>query len=351
LGWEVALTKFRPDAKPRCITSIGGYIETVGGLLNVRGRSLANYAYALRKIALEATAKRESSASRFDPKTLTWRRKVDDLPLASLTPQAVELWKASFIRRAGDNHLLQQRARRSVNSYIRNARALFSKRVLRRLKDLHIPLPSPLPFEGVELERQGSSRYVSTMNAADLLALGKKELAGPDPDAWKVILLALGAGLRRSEIDGLCWTQIDFKDGAIRIVNSAHFEAKTDDSEGAVFVDAGLLAELKKMRKVESGLLVVDPELEPRANRAVQYYRCLKTFERVTRWLRQNGVLSDKPLHALRKEFGSIIAGKADIHTASRQLRHANIGTTAAYYADHRRRETVNVGDMLGEAK
>jgi len=52
-------------------------------------------------------------------------------------------------------------------------------------------------------------------------------------------------------------------------------------------------------------------------------------------------------LHTLRKEFGSIICAAADIHTASRQLRHSNLSTTAAYYADNRRRVTVPVLEML----
>jgi integrase len=127
-------------------------------------------------------------------------------------------------------------------------------------------------------------------------------------------------------------------------------ETKTDDSEGSVFVDAGLLAELKKLQ-TSDGLFVVDPTVPHSANRTGQYYRCQLTFERATAWLRANGVLSDKPLHTLRKEFGSIIAGASDIHTASRQLRHSTIGTTAAYYTDHRRRETVNIGEWLKEAK
>jgi integrase len=52
-------------------------------------------------------------------------------------------------------------------------------------------------------------------------------------------------------------------------------------------------------------------------------------------------------LHDLRREFGSIIAATSDIYTASRQLRHSNIATTAAYYLDNRRRVAPAIGDML----
>jgi integrase len=260
----------------------------------------------------------------------------------------VERWKADFIAKAEKNPVAAQRARRSVNSYIRNARALFSRKILKRLSELSLPAPA-MPFQGVTLERQGSTRYVSTVNAGRLLTAARKDLKEKDPEAWKVILLAMGAGLRRAEIDGLCWSQIDPDNSEIRILNHAHFETKTDESTGAVFVDAGLLAELKQLRK-GTGLFVVESET-PAMTRKGQCYRCAESFAGATTWLRANGVMTQKPLHTLRKEFGSLICAQSDIHTASRQLRHSTISTTAAYYADHRRRETVNIGEMLKEAK
>jgi integrase len=65
-------------------------------------------------------------------------------------------------------------------------------------------------------------------------------------------------------------------------------------------------------------------------------------------WLHDNGVSGDRPIHVLRKEFGSIINAQSDIHAASSQLRHSNIATTSAIYADNRKRSTVAVGKMLG---
>jgi len=343
-GWDAAMAEFRPDAEPRCMTTIGDYLVAVRPILSVRDRSWANYTYALRKIGLEAAGARDKKPEKFSP-TLIWRNRADKLPLEKLTPLAVEQWQRDFVKQAGKNHVLLQRARRSANSYVRNARALFSRKVLKRLRELSVALPSPLPFDGVTLEPQGSTRYVSQIDAGELFKLARAKLAKKHPESWKVILLAMGAGLRRSEIDGLCWTQIDFDKGEIRILNHEHFEAKTADSQDSVFVDAGLLAQLKASRD-EASLFVVQPKT-PAVERGGQYYRCQETFEHVTSWLRKHGVKDDKPLHALRKEFGSIITATADIHTASRQLRHSNISTTANYYADNRRRATVEVGELL----
>ena len=74
---------------------------------------------------------------------------------------------------------------------------------------------------------------------------------------------------------------------------------------------------------------------EPRPDAPNAYYRAAKTFKRLTAWLRGKGVMGGKPLHTLRKEFGSMIAATADIHTASRQLRHSNISTALELFNEH----------------
>lgn len=170
-----------------------------------------------------------------------------------------------------------------------------------------------------------------------------------DPDAWKVILLALGAGLRRAEIDALRWPQINFKTSLLRVCSYGPFETKTEDSEDDVFVDQGLLDELKKFHANDTTDFVVAPKLMLAGSTAAQYYRCQPVFIRVTAWLRKQGIKGDKPLHTLRKEFGSIICASADIYTASRQLRHSNLSTTAAYYLDNRRRVSVPLATLLAD--
>jgi len=195
----------------------------------------------------------------------------------------VEKWKKDFVKLAGDNPLHQLRARRNVNTFLLNARTLFGRRMQRRLREHGLPVP-PNPFEGVDLEKQGNTKYVSTIKSKDLLRTAKEELEETDPEAWKVILLALGAGLRRREIDRLCTTQLDFEDSLIRVVNTEDFEAKTDDSLGIVYVDAALLGEIG--RHVDHGsLFVIDPGVAPAVNRAPGYYRCKNTFKRTTKWL------------------------------------------------------------------
>jgi integrase len=237
-----------------------------------------------------------------------------------------------------------------VNYYIRNARSLFGKKVQKKFRELGLPAFEN-PFSGVELEKQGSTRYISTIRANELLVKAKKDLRKKDPDAWKVILCALGAGLRRAEIDGLHLDQLDLTKACVRVIDHEHFEAKTEDSIGEVQVDPSLIEELMEGMDGNSPFVIESDTPPAEGTRAPGYYRCNNTFGRVTEWLRNHGINSDRPIHVLRKEFGSIINAQADIFTAMTQLRHSNIGTTAAFYADNRRTSTVRLSDLMKSGK
>src|SRR5260370_9200423 len=85
-----------------------------------------------------------------------------------------------------------------------------------------------------------------------------------------------------------------------------------------------------------TGEFVIESARQPKPEVTYFYYRCQQNFEKLTGWLREQGVNADKPLHALRKEFGSGINATFGIHAASRALRHADIGITSQVYTDSR---------------
>jgi hypothetical protein len=350
-GWDQALREFSPErSNPQNRTTVGGHIELVKSVLRVRDVSSHKYSYCLRRIAADIAGINDGGTSKFDPAHRPWRDKADKIKLAILSPIAIETWKTAFLAKAEDNPAAQQAARRNINYFIRNARSLFGKKVQRKFKELGLSA-FVNPFEGVELEKQGSTRYVSMINPGELLRKARKDFRKRDPDSWKVILLALGAGLRRAEIDGLCVHQLVFSRSIIQVLTHEHFETKTDESAGGVQVDISLLEELKQHLDPSSPFVIEPNTPAAQGKRASGYYRCERTFTRVTNWLRENGVRADRPIHVLRKEFGSIINAQSDIFTASLQLRHASIATTAASYADNRRRSTVAIGDMLKTKK
>jgi len=346
-GWERALAECCPDRqKPEAVATVGQFLAAVEAAGGMRARTLANYGYALRRIAADIAGTAVRGGKRFDPTRPVWREPADAVSLRVLTGQNVNRWRVGFVAKAGRDALAQQRAKRSANSYIRNARSLFAEETLARLS---VKLPKPLPFEGVKLERNtGSTRYVSTFNVNELIAQARAELREADPDVYLTILLAVAAGLRRGEVDALQWQQVDFAQAAVRVMPLRH-ALKTDSSEGVVYVDPALLSELAAVRATRpaASLYVVAPEAEARPTRAAQYYRAAETFDRATAWLRRHGVDGPCPLHQCRKEFGSILAARADINVASRMLRHSNLGTTANFYVDARRSAVVPLGAML----
>jgi integrase len=187
------------------------------------------------------------------------------------------------------------------------------------------------------------------------------KLAKSDPQAFLVFLLAIGAGLRRGEIDGLCWHQIDTKKGVIRVEATKVANLKTQDSQGEVDIDeqtASLLQSHRSKVNAKEGDFVILSDGRKEQSRGPhtwgQHYRANAVFESLITWLRnynQDGrkPLKEvrKPIHELRKELGALITQEHGIYAASRALRHSNVATTADHYADKKERTTVPIGSWI----
>lgn len=344
LGWDEALKRLDPEratTRPRCQT-LGDYAAEVRKLGVLSETTLAGYVYACRWFAAGIlVASRDRS--RFDYKkggSAAWRAKLDAIPLERLTAEAAERVMTAFFAAAGSDPRQRRRAAQSANSFARNARSLFGRKIMRRLPE---PLFAAVPFAGLQLLDAGPTRYVSTFDWRVILAAARTELRESDPNAWVAFLLALGAGLRRGEIDALTWMQVREEERAIWIGPTDAWQPKTATSEGLVHVDSFVIDELGAHRtRSNASFVIAGLPAFPRHGA-----RCQAVFDRLTEWLRKNGVEADKPIHLLRKEFGSIVAQNADIFTASRQLRHGDIGTTARYYAENRRKVAPDLGAML----
>ena len=89
-----------------------------------------------------------------------------------------------------------------------------------------------------------------------------------------------------------------------------------------------------------------------REPKAVDYhwYRFESVFAYLVGWLRGKGVQGIKPIHALRKLYGSVLAERHGIHAASSGLRHANIRTTGEFYADRTVKLTGGFGSALSSS-
>ncbi len=349
-GWDAVLDKHRSSGEQAVDDpSVGQFLAEVSAKAGLRDRTFRNYTNCFRTIIAEVF-KIRGEGSKFDyhgDGNAQWRTKVDAVKLSKITPARIQAWKVARIKAAGESPAAQRSAKRTVNSYIRCSRALFSPKIK---KFINIALPDPLPFEGVEMEQAGSMKYQSTIVVADLVAAAKKELKTAHPEAYKIFLLGLFAGLRRNEIDGLEWSALDWKNNLIRVKNTDVLHLKSDESEAVVAIDAEVVAELKELHQQSHTSFVVTSHRPPQPNSELAYYRCEPHFNFLNEWLRGRGITANKPIHELRKELGALVASKHGIYAASHLLRHSDISTTARHYADQKHRVTAGLGDLLVEA-
>ncbi len=340
-GWEDALRIHKPKALPKVETlppaTVGSLIEASMRLSSARTESMGAYAKALRRIAvgvLEIKGGKKFDA--FKGGRAAWLEKIDAKPLAELTPSAVLAWRNRFMKAARTPEA-RGRAAVTVNSLLRNAKALLSKKV-RPFIEQEMQLPSPLFFEGVSAEPEPSLRYRSKIDAEAILRAAQSELAVQDTEAFKLLLLTLVCGLRRSEADTLMWSQFDFGKRVLVIEDTEHKRLKSKDSAGDIDLESEFCALFQGYMAEAQSPFVLEPSKRIRVatmqERETRGYRCEPTHQSLLAWLRLQGVNSIRPIHTLRKEIGAVIASRDGIWKASRYLRHSDIRITSKLYAD-----------------
>ncbi len=354
LGWDAAMLKHKPDETPVTSGKVGALIIAVTELADVRPVTLAANVAAFRRIVGDI-ARVEATESRYAPsgaKRTARLAAIDAVPLEKITPAAIEAWKLAFVTaRAAGGEDKARAARNSANTFLRSARSLFSKSLLRFLGE-RVVLPSPLPFEGVQFFPRQSMRYAGGFDVAKLIEKAHSELGQESEHAeeWKALLLTLFAGLRRNEADKLRWQSIDLAAGVIRIEAHGDFSPKAETSLGEVPINSEVAALLRGLRAREPKAVYVLAGTTAKRGVNYRHYRAAATFERLVAWLRANGVESKTPIHTLRKEAGSLVCQSAGLFAASRFLRHADVAITAQHYASQKDRVTVGMGALLAPA-
>jgi hypothetical protein len=150
--------------------------------------TLESYAKSFRKIVADSMGI-ESDKTRFDYKGgghAQWLARVHGIKLRALTPERVQRWKKSFLAKAKADPVSQRRAKVSVNSFLRQARSLFSQRnVLSHLGG--IELPGPLPFAQINFEQANRSASNETL----AVFLSKSTFASGTPGTFSSAFLTV----------------------------------------------------------------------------------------------------------------------------------------------------------------
>lgn len=174
----------------------------------------------------------------------------------------------------------------------------------------------PSPTRGVETAR-GEAKD-RTLNTEELLALGRvlKRQQNESPAAVAALRLIALTGLRREEVCGLRWREIDEAGQCLRLETT-----KTGRSTRPI---GKASLELLRARPREDGVEWVFPRSDGRAGADLK-----KAFAE----LFDAAGLTDARSHDLRRTFGSIAAdeGFGDA-TIAELLGHARRGVTARYY-------------------
>ncbi len=348
-GWERALAKFAPAMAVSSKTAtVGEFLAQVKAVSGLRAVTCEIYSRKFRTLVAGVFNLR-GGKEKFDYVNggrKKWLERVHRVRLDKLTGQRIERWKVNYLKAAtAKDPLAHKRAKTTVNSLIRGSKSLFAPSVV---KGLTVCLPKPLPFDGVVNVSLPRSRYKSEINPSLLLVQAQRELSEADPECFKILLLALGAGLRRDEIDSLSWKQMEWTRQTIRVETTIHTAAKSDDSESEVDVDPGLMEIFKTFMAASDSEFVIQSDVAPKPNTATyHHYRCTRHFNRLIAWLRTKGVTARTPLHSLRKEFGSQICATNGIFAASVALRHSSIQITRDHYLDKKQRIHFPVANLL----
>ena len=281
---KALVSKVRQDGWAEAITlptSHGGltipdFLERYHRSAIVRGlrpRSISDFEKNLRRVTKDIGARR----------------------LAELTPASLQQWVEGCDLKPV-----------TLRTVLRNAAAPFSKSSLQAMGLSEFQNP----FARVVRPKVDREPFDAPSRAwiIRLMRDGMKELSG---DVGRAFVLALGAGLRWGEIVTLRWE--DVRCGRVRIQAS---KAKGRRSR-QVPISKPVQDILKASR---SQALVIAGEAE-----GVHATLCA--------WLRKRGVKDLKPIHYLRKCYGSLAVADHGVFLGSKLLGHSTIALTASTYA------------------
>ena len=354
VGWDETRLKFKPwqDKLVRVDSpTVGDYLQLVERHAGIKPTTFTDYTRKFRRLVAGVIGIKGGKA-KFDYVSggaQAWRKKVDVVRLAEITPAAVNVWRKEFVGQWSGNPARFRRAETTVQSIIRNSKSLLSPKVIRSLTDANVAvqLPTPSPFDGVDMGKSIRHRYRSNINAGELFTKATDELSISEPEAFKVFLLAFAVGLRRGEIDVLTWSQFNWSKNQINIEASEHGDTKTEASMASVDVDPEIVAMFRKFKGDEANGFVIGSKVQPKPSASWHHYRCNRVFKALLAWLRAQGVTGHNPIHTLRKEFGSLLCDEHGLFATSMALRHTDIRLTRDHYVDRKGRIHLEIGKLV----
>lgn len=215
----------------------------------------------------------------------------------------------------------------NYNALVRLSAALFRRDFLAWAESIGKKLANPFAGHVPKVPRQKqfvapSESFVRSLNVSAERELGRNELL--------VFKLCLGAGLRVGEATHQTWANI--LERSVWIEHSSAHRTKSGESR-EVPVSASLLACLEKHRGLPNHYVIADIFPPKLSKHGKPLRRADRSTKRLRKWLKEKGVKDKRPIHWLRKVFGSTVTQQWDIYTASKWLGHSSVVVTEQVYA------------------
>jgi integrase len=259
-----------------------------------------------------------------------------DVALADLTPYGFERWMDGLARVGSDPPKpLNEQTRLHVY------RCLFA--ALRTAMQWGLINENPLrAVEPPKPERHKRKDVLTVKEAAEYL----QSFAGHPLEP--IIALALGCGLRRSELAGLTWSSIDFEAGTVTITCGLHDrkgaviveKPKSVTSARTIAVPAWALEILKPLRGLGPLIAENGGPMAPR-HISAEYGRRIRAAK-----------LRYVPLKNLRHTHACLMLDAGvDLYTISRRLGHSTTAVTELHYVDPSEKADRAAADAAGDLR
>jgi integrase len=233
--------------------------------------------------------------------------------------------------------------KRTFSANVRAAKSIFKTSALAYYKTRNIPLENP--FKGMELVTPTIQQYVPISKEVRE-SIWKDCQTELNPHDAMIVLLALGAGMRRTEIESMKmnWLTVQKESVTITIKEDGEFRPKVNET-GVVSIPVQLYELLLKLRGENESEFVVPADSRLSARGRIQ-----KRMRAINSWLKSKGITESKALHALRKEYGSFIAKTQSILAASKSLRNT-VAVCGIYYAGIADVDLVDIQESFNDKK
>ena len=223
----------------------------------------------------------------------------------------------------------QTKSPHSVSTDLRSGAAVFTPNAMKFYADAGMTVVNP--FAGIHVQQYEIKPFegypIESVRA--LMAAATDELRGKDGPAYAVFLLALCAGLRAQEAAWVKRTHI--RPNGIFVESDSEAHVTKNTKSRFVPLPESVVVELRAIGG-DGPFLLADDE-RPNGKKEVGNKRGYRVLKRLSAWLKTKGISYGRPVHFLRKVFGSVVATRHGLFTARDYLGHGSVIVTEKHYA------------------